>query len=193
MLRRLALASALALAAAPVFAATYTLDPAHTQVVYSWTHFGFSHPSGQFGKIQGTLEFDAAAPTRSKVDVTIDMASLNTNVPALDEHLQKEDFFDVAKYPQATFKSTKVEAGKDSKHLKVTGDLTLHGVTKPVVLEVTINKLGEHPMRKKPAAGFDATATLKRSEFGVGAYVPNISDEIALRITTETIAADAAK
>lgn len=193
MLRRLALASALALAAAPVFAATYTLDPAHTQVVYSWTHFGFSHPSGQFGKIQGTLEFDAAAPTRSKVEVTIDMASLNTNVPALDEHLQKEDFFDVAKYPQATFKSTKVEAGKDSKHLKVTGDLTLHGVTKPVVLEVTINKLGEHPMRKKPAAGFDATATLKRSEFGVGAYVPNISDEIALRITTETIAADAAK
>ncbi len=193
MLRRLALASALALAAAPVFAATYTLDPAHTQVVYSWTHFGFSHPSGQFGKIQGTLEFDAAAPTRSKVDVTIDMASLNTNVPALDEHLQKEDFFDVAKYPQATFKSTKVEAGKDSKHLKVTGDLTLHGVTKPVVLDVTINKLGEHPMRKKPAAGFDATATLKRSEFGVGAYVPNISDEIALRITTETIAADAAK
>ncbi|MBC6942192.1 MAG: polyisoprenoid-binding protein [Xanthomonadales bacterium] len=193
MLRRLALASALALAAAPVFAATYTLDPAHTQVVYSWTHFGFSHPSGQFGKIQGTLEFDAAAPTRSKVEVTIDMASLNTNVPALDEHLQKEDFFDVAKYPQATFKSTKVEAGKDSKHLKVTGDLTLHGVTKPVVLDVTINKLGEHPMRKKPAAGFDATATLKRSEFGVGAYVPNISDEIALRITTETIAADAAK
>ena len=111
---------------------------------------------------------------------------INTNVPALDDHLKKADFFDVEKYPQATFKSTKVEAGADAQHLKVTGDLSLHGVTKPVVLDVTINKVGPHPMSKKPSAGFDATTTIKRSEWGIGAYVPNISDDIRLRITVES-------
>lgn len=193
MIRRFAFAAALALAASPVFAATYTLDPTHTQVVFSWNHFGFSNPTAQFGTIAGTLDFDAAKPTQSKVEVSIDMNSLNTNVPKLDEHLKKADFFDVEKFPQATFKSTKVEKGKDAKHLKVTGDLTVHGVTKPVVLDVTINRVGEHPMRKVPAVGFDASGSLKRSDFGVGAFVPNVSDEISLRITTEGTAAAAAK
>lgn len=193
MIRRFALAAALALSASPVFAATYTLDPTHTQAVFSWNHFGYSNPTAQFGSIAGTLDFDAAKPTQAKVDVTIDMNSLNTNVPELDEHLKKADFFDVAKYPQATFKSTKVEKGKDAKHLKVTGDLTVHGVTKPVVLNVTINKIGDHPMKKKPAAGFDASGSLKRSDFGLGAYVPNVSDEITLRITTEGTVEAAAK
>ncbi|MBZ0223464.1 MAG: YceI family protein [Dokdonella sp.] len=186
MICRLALVSALALAAAPAFAETYTLDPGHTQVVFSWNHFGYSNPSGQFGKVGGTLDFDAAAPTKAKVEVNIDVGSINTNVPALDDHLKKADFFDVEKYPQATFKSTKVEAGADAQHLKVTGDLSLHGVTKPVVLDVTINKVGPHPMSKKPSAGFDATTTIKRSEWGIGAYVPNISDDIRLRITVES-------
>ena len=192
MFRRLALAAALTLATVPAFAGTYTLDPGHTEVVFSWNHFGFSNPTAQFGAIAGTLDFDAAKPTQSKVDVTIDMNSLNTNVPKLDEHLKKPDFFDVEKYPKATFKSTKVEKGGDAKHLKVTGDLTVHGVTKPVVLDVTINKVGEHPMLKKPAVGFDAHGSLKRSDFGIGAYVPNVSDEISLRITTEGAEADAA-
>ncbi len=189
MIRRLVLASALAVAAAPAWAATYTLDPSHTQVVFSWSHFGYSHPTAQFGKIEGTLDFDAAAPTKSKVEVSIDINSLNTNVPDLDAHLKKADFFDAAKFPQATFRSTKVEAGKDAKHLKVTGDLTLHGVTKPVVLEVTVNKVGPHPMSKKPSVGFDASGMLKRSDFGMGAYVPNVGDDITLRITTEASAA----
>ncbi|MBX3688583.1 YceI family protein [Dokdonella sp.] len=194
MIRRIALASALALVTAPVFAATYTLDPGHTQVVFSWNHFGYSNPSGQFGKVSGTLDFDAAAPTKAKVEVNIDVGSINTNVPALDDHLKKADFFDVEKYPQATFKSTKVEAGADAHHLKVTGDLSLHGVTKPVVLDVTINKVGPHPMSKKPSAGFDAHATIKRSEWGIGGYVPNISDDINLRITVESsVKAEAAK
>lgn len=193
MIRRIALASALALAAAPVFAATYTLDPGHTQVVFSWNHFGYSNPTAQFRKIEGTLDFDAAQPTRASVQVTIPLASVNSNVEKLDEHLQAEDFFDSAKYPEATFKSTKVEQGAGENRLKVTGDLTLHGVTKPIVLDVTVNKAGEHPMRKVPAAGFDATATIKRSEFGITKYVPMVSDDITLRITTEAIAEGAKK
>jgi polyisoprenoid-binding protein YceI len=101
------------------------------------------------------------------------------------------DFFDAAKYPEATFKSTKVEKGAAEGQLKVTGDLTLHGVTKPVVLDVTVNKVGEHPMRKAQAAGFDATATIKRSEFGIAKYVPAVSDDIKLRITSDAIDAKA--
>ena len=156
MIRRIALASALALVTAPAFAATYTLDPGHTQVVFSWNHFGYSNPTAQFRKIEGTLEFDAANPTKANVKVTIPLNSVNTNVEKLDEHLQAADFFDSAKYPDAVFKSTKVEKGTSENQLKVTGDLSLHGVTKPVVLDVTVAKVGEHPMRKAPAAGFDA-------------------------------------
>jgi polyisoprenoid-binding protein YceI len=191
MFRRFALASALALAAPAAFAGTYTLDPGHTQVVFSWNHFGYSNPTAQFGKIDGTLEFDAASPTKSSVKVTIPLASVNSNVEKLDEHLQAADFFDSAKYPDAVFRSTKVEKGAGENHLKVTGDLSLHGVTKPIVLDVTVNKVGEHPMRKAPAAGFDATATIKRSDFGITKYVPMVSDDIKLHITSEAIDAKA--
>jgi polyisoprenoid-binding protein YceI len=191
MIRRLVLASALALATAPVFAATYTLDPGHTQVVFSWNHFGYSNPTAQFGKVEGTLEFDAANPTKSSVKVTIPLASVNSNVEKLNEHLQGADFFDSAKYPDAVFKSTKVEKGASENQLKVSGELSLHGVTKPVVLDVTVNKVGEHPMRKAPAAGFDATATIKRSDFGINKYVPMVSDDIKLHITSEAIDAKA--
>lgn len=191
MIRRLVLGAALALVAAPAFAGSYTLDPAHTQVVFTWNHFGFSNPSGQFGKVEGTLQFDPAHPTQSSVNVSVALASVNTNVPKLDEHLQTVDFFDAAKYPTATFKSTKVENGADKDHLKVTGDLTLHGVTKPLVLDVTINKVGEHPMRKTQAAGFDATTVIKRSQFGITKYVPMVSDDIRVHITSEAIEAHA--
>lgn len=191
MIRRIVLASALALATAPAFAATYTLDPGHTQVVFSWNHFGYSNPVAQFGKVEGTLEFDQANPVKSSVNVTIPLASVNSNVPKLDEHLQRADFFDSAKFPDATFKSTKVEQGSAKDKLKVIGDLTLHGVTKPVTLDVTINKVGEHPMRKAAAAGFDATTTIKRSDFGINKYVPMVSDDIKIRITSEAIEAKA--
>lgn len=194
MIRRIALSAALALASTSALAAptTYTLDAGHTQVVFAWNHLGFSNPTAQFGKIEGTLNFDPAAPTKSTLAVTIALASVNSNVPKLDEHLRDADYFDVAKFPEATFKSTKVEQGSSADKLTVTGDLTLHGVTKPVVLDVTINKVGKHPMRDAQAAGFDATATLKRSDFGIDKYVPNISDDIKLRITTEAIGPSAA-
>lgn len=122
---------------------------------------------------------------------TIPINSVNSNVAKLDKHLESADYFDAAKYPTATFKSTKVEKGATPDKLKVTGDLTLHGVTRPVTLDVTVNKVGEHPMRKSPAAGFDAVAVIKRSDFGIAKYVPNISDDIKIRITTEAIEAKA--
>ncbi|MDF4026761.1 YceI family protein [Luteibacter sp. PPL201] len=184
-LRYLALAGLLATAGIAVAApATYQLDPTHTMVLFSWNHFGFSNPSADLNNVQGTLVYDEKDPSKSSVDVTLPLSGLDTFVPKLDEHLKSADFLDATKYPNITFKSTKVSAAGKGK-LKVTGDLTVHGVTKPVTLDVTVNKVGDHPMLKVPAVGFDATATLKRSDFGVGAYVPNVSDEIKVRITTE--------
>ena len=162
----------------------YDLDARHTQVRFGWSHFGFSHQQGRFDQVDAQFQFDAADPTHSTLSVTIPIASIDTGVPALDEHLKSADFFDAARFPTATFKSTRVEAA-GPRALKVSGDLTLHGVTKPVVLDVTINEVGPYPMGGRPAAGFDATATLKRSDFGITQYVPKVSDEIALSITTE--------
>jgi polyisoprenoid-binding protein YceI len=175
------LGAAVSAQAAPV---TYKLDPNHTMVLFSWNHFGYSNPTADLGLGEGTIVFDEQYPAQSSVEVTLPLARLDTHVVALDEHLKKADFFDAAKYPVVTFKSSKVESLGDSK-FKVTGDLTVHGVTRPVVLDATLNRVGPHPMSKAQSIGFDATATLKRSEFGVGAYVPNVSDEVHVRITTE--------
>lgn len=187
-MKRIALAVVLALAAASAFAApvTYKLDPNHTVVLASWSHFGFSHPSLNFGQVDGTLVYDADNVGASSVQVTLPLAGLNSFVGDFDEHLRSADFFEADKYPNATFKSTKVEAAGEGK-LKVTGDLTIKDQTKPVVLDVTLNKAADHPMAKRPAIGFDATATIKRSDFGVGKFAPNVSDEVELRITTEAM------
>ena len=162
----------------------YDLDSKHTQVRFGWSHLGFSHQVGRFDKFDAQFQFDPADATKSTLVVEIPIDSIDTGVAALDEHLRSPDFFDAAKFPTATFKSTKVEA-VGPKALKVSGDLTLHGVTKPVVFDVTINQIGPYPMGGRPAAGFDATTTLKRSDFGIDRYVPNVSDEIALTITAE--------
>ncbi|MBL0162733.1 MAG: YceI family protein [Xanthomonadales bacterium] len=186
MLQKTLFAAALALASSSAFAATetYTIDGSHTQANFTWTHFGFSNPSAGFDNIAGTITFDADHPTHAKVDVTIAIDSLNTHVPKLDEHLKKADFFDAAKFPTATFKSTKIVAeGKDD--FKVTGDLTIHGVTKAVTLDARLNRAAVHPMTNQPTIGFDGSVTIKRSDFGIGAYVPNVSDEIRIHLTTE--------
>ena len=190
MLRRILLASLLTAAALPVVAAPqkYDIDTSHTQVIFSWNHFGFSNPSASLEKISGDFQLDTADITKSSITVTLPLDGLHTGVPKLDEHLKSADFFDAAKYPDITFKSTKVEkAGANG--LKIVGDLTIHGVTKPVTLNAKINKIGENPMMKKASAGFDATTTIKRSEFGVDKYVPNVSDEIPVRITFDSHAA----
>lgn len=185
-MKRFALAAALALATLSVFAApvTYKLDPNHTLVLVTWDHFGFSKPTANFGQVDGAIVYDASNVGASSVRVTLPLAGLTSFVPAFDEHLRSADFFEAAKYPDITFKSTKVEAAGKGK-LKVTGDLTIKGRTKPVVLDVNLNKAAEHPMSKRATIGFDATTTIKRSDFGVGKFAPNVSDEVTLRITTE--------
>lgn len=185
-IRLLSAAALLAFAAAPAFAApvTYKIDPTHTTVLAQWNHFGFSNPSASFGNVEGTLVYDAADVARSSVEVTLPLSGLEGFSAKFNEHLRSADFFDAAKFPKATFKSTKVEAAGEGK-LKVTGDLTVKDITRPVVLDVTLNKAADHPMTKAPTIGFDATTTLSRSEFGVGNYAPAVSDEVELRITTE--------
>lgn len=176
--------------AVQVASGTYTLDPTHTDVLAQWSHFGFSNPTAHFGNVDGTLVYDAADVTKSTVQVTLPLSGLNSFTAKFDEHLKSGDFFDAAKFPSATFKSTKVESAGTNK-LTVTGDLAIKDQTKPVVLDVTLNGAGEHPMKKVPAAGFDATTTIKRSDFGVGQYAPNVSDEVKIRITTEALQAKA--
>ncbi|GAA5562769.1 polyisoprenoid-binding protein [Acinetobacter seifertii] len=189
-LKTLSFGLAVALASTVTLAAPvdYKIDPTHTATVFSWNHFGFSTPSANFSDIQGVIKVDNAKPANSSVDVTIPLSSVNTNVPALDKEFQQEAWFNAAKYPNITFKSTKVET-KDKKHFKITGDLTVKGVTKPVVLDAVLNKQGEHPMAKVPAIGFNATTSFNRSEFGLGSYVPNVGDKITVNITTEATAA----
>jgi polyisoprenoid-binding protein YceI len=153
----------------PAFAraSTWDIDPAHTSIEFSVRHMMVSTVKGQFEKVKGTLDLDDKDVTKSTVEVTIDVGSVNTHEPKRDGHLKSADFFDTAKFPTATFKSTKVQkAGKNK--LKVTGELSLHGVTKPVVLEVE----GPTDAYKTPfgttVRGVHATAKLDRKDFGIG-------------------------
>lgn len=186
MYKKLILAAALAgfATAANAESITYTMDPAHTQVVAQWNHFGFSNPTIHFGQIDGTVTYDPENVEASSVQVTIPLSGMDSGVEAFNEHLRTADFFDIAQHPEVTFRSTSVKAlGAD--RMRVTGDLTMHGITRPVDLAVTVNGVGTHAMTGQPAAGFDAEATILRSDFGLDMYAPTVSDEIKLRITTE--------
>lgn len=172
---------ALGFAAAPVYAAdTYTLDPNHTLVAFEYNHGGFSHMNGKFMNAVGTVTLDDAAPANSSVEVSFAIAGINTGVPALDTHLKSPDFFDADKFPTATFKSTSV-AVTGASTADVTGDLTIHGVTKPVTLHVTLNKRADD----KSKAGFSATGSIQRSAFGIDKWVSPDTDTIALTIESE--------
>lgn len=165
----------------------YDIDASHSAIVFGWNHFGFSNPTARFNKIEGSLLLNKEDLTRSSISVTLPVASVDTGIAKLDEELKGPGFLDAGKYPTITFKSTKVEKIGAS-GLKITGDLTLHGITKPVTLKATVNKIGlfEIPgVVKAQAAGFDATAVIKRSEFGVAQYVPAVSDDITVRITLD--------
>ena len=192
-LKRLVLASTLSLAAATAFAApvSYDIDPNHTNVLASWSHFGFSNPTINFGQADGTLVYDAENVGASSVEVTLPLTGLSALAENFYDHLTSADWFDAAKFPDARFKSTAVESAGEGR-LKVTGDLTIKGITRPVVLDVTLNRAGKHPNGGRDAIGFDATATIKRSDFGLGKYGPNVSDEVRLRITTEALGPKAA-
>lgn len=182
---RTALAASLLLGSAGLHATTYILETHHSQGVLRWNHLGFSNPTAQFSRVEGTLEFDAEHPLAASVNVKIPLANLTSGLPDLDDDLRSASFFDVAKFPVATFKSTKVEKGAGQMQFKVTGELAVHGVTRPVVLDVVLNKLGVNPRNNLPSIGFEATTTLKRSEFNLGNYVPQVSDEVLVHITTQ--------
>jgi polyisoprenoid-binding protein YceI len=190
MLRH-AVAAVLTIVSAPLFATTYTFEPNYTQAVVHWDHLGFSSPSATLGQGAGTLELDQADLTKSSIKITIPLSSLNTSVPELDEHLRSADFFDAAKFPNATFASTKIERADAPNRLTVNGDLTLHGVTKPVTLAVTVVRIGVNPRSNLPTIGFDATTTLKRSDFGLGKFVPQVSDAIPMHVSAQAVDAKA--
>jgi polyisoprenoid-binding protein YceI len=166
---------------AQIQAGHYAVDSGHTQVGWRVSHMGFSNYTGGFSDVSGTLNLQPKDPAAAKMSVKIPVASVATTSAKLTDELKGDQWLDAGKYPDMTFVSTKVApAGKDK--AKVTGDLTLHGVTKPVTLDVTLVGAGANPLSKKYTVGFEATGTLKRSEFGVKTYVPLIGDELHLVI-----------
>lgn len=185
-MKRLLASAALAFSlATPVLAAEpWTIDESHTAITFSVNHFGYSTVHGFFRAFDGKLQLDPKAPADSSVEFTIDAASLDTLWAKRDEHIKSADFLDVAKYPTITFKSTKVEPmGADA--AKVVGDLTIKGVTRPVELDVKLNKLEPSPVTKAETAGFTATTVFKRSDFGVTTFVPAVGDDLTVRIDSE--------
>jgi polyisoprenoid-binding protein YceI len=164
---------------------TYVIDSTHTKPRFEYSHFGYSNQVSRFDTTSGKITLDVAAKTGS-VDVEIDTKSVDTGYPLFNEHIQGEDFFDTAKFPTITYKSTKVNFSGD-KVASVDGNLTIKGVTKPVKLVVTSSLCMPHPMAKKDACGANATAQVKRSDFNMGKYAPYVSDEVTLSIPVEAI------
>lgn len=191
MIRFATTAIVLSLAAAPAFAepVQYTFDKSHSNLSFSYNHLNYSITDGRFGDWDATLMIDADEPANSSVEFVIDADSLDTFWEARDEHFKSADFFDVADYPEVTFKSTSIEQVSENK-LEVTGDLTIKDITKPAVLEVDIMSFGEHPMAEKQAAGFNMKTVVKRSDYGMDMYVPYISDEVDVVFSGEAMIAE---
>ncbi len=173
-------------AAGSAFAApeTFIIDSNHTLPRFSYSHFGYSTQVSRFDKTTGKIIYDKDAKTGS-VDIVIDMKSVDTGT-LLTQHIHGEDFFDTAKYPTATFTSTKV-IFQGNKPVEVDGNLTIKGITKPVTLTVSSFQAMPHPMMKKDAIGANATVTVKRSDFNAGKYAPYVSDEVTIDIAVEAI------
>ncbi len=164
---------------------TYVLESNHSKPRFSYNHLGYSTQLSRFDKATGKIVIDKTAKTGS-VDVTIDMTSVNTGYALFNEHIQAEDLFDTAKYPTATFKSSKVNF-KDDKVASVDGMLTIKGISKPVTLTVTSFMCMPHPMAKKDACGANATVVVKRSDFNMSKHVPYVSDEVTIDLPAEAI------
>jgi polyisoprenoid-binding protein YceI len=183
--------SAIALAQAPmevthdpaaVQAGAYDVEPLHTRVLFSVSHMGFTTWYGEFTNVSGSLALDPKKPAASTLEIHIPVATVSTTSAKLDGELKSDAWLDAGQFPEMVFKSTKVvETGKDA--AKVTGDLTLHGVTRPVTLAVKFNGAGTNPLDKKYTAGFEVSGQIKRSDFGVKTYVPLIGDDVDLIIS----------
>ncbi len=187
------LGAAIAVAATPVLAEAekYTLDPSHSQIVFSYDHFGFSTTTAMFSGFEGEIMWDKEDPAASSVTVSFPEASLITGWDERTQHLMSGDFFGADAAEEVSFTSTGIEVTGDETAL-ITGDLTLNGVTKEVVLDAKLNaQTDSHPMAGVPWAGFNATTTLVRSEFNLGAFAPMVSDEVQVQISIEAGAAPA--
>lgn len=164
---------------------SYTIDSRHTFPVFEVNHLGFSTQRGRFNKSAGKISLDTAAKS-GNVELTIDSASIDMGIDKWDEHMKSPDFFNAAKHPTITFKSSKINFDGD-KLSSAEGDLTLLGVTKPVTLALSGFRCGEHPMLKKIVCGVDASTTIKRSDFGMKYGIPAIGDEVKLLVPVEAI------
>jgi len=184
---KLTAALSVSTAATAAFAApeTYTIDGTHTFPNFSYSHFGLTTQISKFDKTTGTVTLDKAARAGA-VDIVIDMTSVNTGYGTFDEHIQGEDFLDTAKYPTATFKSTKVTFDGD-RPATIVGNLTIKGVTKPVTLKVSHFVTMPHPMLNKDTIGANASTVIKRTEFNAGMYAPHVGDEVTITVSLEAI------
>ena len=167
----------------------YTIDSSHSQIIFSYNHLGYSTGYGMFSGFEGEIMFDAEDPANSSVTVSMPVMSMLTGWEARFGHFMSDDFFGATEDEMVTFTSTSIEVTGDTTAL-ITGDLTLNGVTKEVVLDAVLNQAGEHPMEGKPWAGFSATTTLVRSDYEVGAFAPYVSDEVAVQISLEAMKAE---
>ena len=166
----------------------YVLDPDHGKITWSVSHLGYSTYYGQFTGLKGSLDLDPKAPEKSHLQVTVPLGGVITGSARLNEHLAAPDFFDTAKFPDATFTSTAVEATSPTT-ARITGDLTLRGIVRPLAIDVTFNQAGIHPGDQRYTVGFDGRALVKRSDFGITAFLPQLGDEVSLRIEGEFKAA----
>jgi polyisoprenoid-binding protein YceI len=183
----LALAVTLAAQSRPAVADDYKIDDSHTSVIFGISHMGLSYTYGRFNKVSGTYTLDAADPTKSAFKMVIDANSVDTNNQGRDNHLRGPDFFNAGEFPLITFESTKVVARQDGEKtiLDVTGNMTMHGVTKEITLALV--KLGEKAMGDDYRSGFLCDAKLMRSEFGMSGGIPNLGDEVAITISFEGV------
>ncbi|SMX51069.1 YceI family protein [Actibacterium lipolyticum] len=191
-MKHLALAAALVAATATSALAApqkYVLDASHSQVIFSYNHFGFSTTHGMFSGFEGEIMFDQEDPAASSVTVSMPVKSMFTGWEQRDGHFMSEDFFGAEDTDLVTFTSTSIEVTGDNT-AKITGDLSMNDVVKSVVLDAKLNGSADHPMQQKPWAGFDATTTLKRSDFNLGAFAPAVSDEVEVMISIEAGLAD---
>jgi len=189
-LRATALGAALFSASAALAEAEkYMLDASHSQIVFSYDHLGFSTTWGMFSGFEGEIMFDQANPAASSVSVSMPVKSMLTGWEGRFQHFMSKDFFDAADDEMVSFASTGIEVTGETT-AKITGDLTLNGVTKPVVLDAVLNKTGDHPMANKPWAGFSAITSVLRSDFGLGMFAPYVSDEVAIQISIEAMKAE---
>ncbi|WP_299962011.1 YceI family protein [uncultured Roseobacter sp.] len=190
-MKALVLAAALTATAgmATASAEKYVLDSSHSQVLFSYNHLGYSTTFGMFSGFEGEIMFDADDPAASSVTVSMPVMSMFTGWEKREDHFMGADFFGAEEDDMITFTSTSIEVtGEDT--AKITGDLTMNDTTKEVVLDAVLNQTGTHPMANKEWAGFDATTTLLRSDFGVGAFAPAVSDEVDVRISIEASKAE---